>query len=98
MKKNIVDFELYTEEKAKKQQLVRKHIDYVKTFHEKFGEILEKASPEFWKLLLFDLLKKLVEFKELSNEDLSHQLNTLIQDEQAIKYLVTFRKELCEFL
>lgn len=37
-----------------------KHIDHVKTFYDKFGEILVKESPEFWKLLLFDILKKIV--------------------------------------
>lgn len=98
LQKNVVDFQLYSEEKTNKQKEVRKHIDYVKTFHDKFGEILEKKSPEFWKLLLFDLLKKIVECKDMPDEELSHQLNTLVQDDSAIKYLVTFRKELSEFL
>lgn len=48
--------------------------------------------------MLFDLLKKIVECKHMPDEELAHQLNTLVQDDSAIKYLVTFRKELCEFL
>ena len=59
---------MYNEETNEKQKQAKKHIDYVKTFHEKFGDILVKQSPEFWKLLLFDLFKKLLEHKEKTNE------------------------------
>lgn len=38
-------------------------MDYVKTFYDKFGEILHEQSPDFWKLLLFDLLKKVLSGK-----------------------------------
>ena len=84
---------MYCIEKNEKQKMAKKHIDYVKTFYEKFGDILAKLSPEYWKLLLFDLFRKILDHKEDSNDDLAHQLNTLMpNEEQAIKYLVTFRK------
>lgn len=90
---NYVDFQMYCPEKNDKQKMAKKHIDYVKTFYDKFGEILIKQSPEYWKLLLFDLFRRILECKESSNEELSHQLNTLLPGEElAIKYLVTFRK------
>jgi hypothetical protein len=37
--------------------------NYVQEFHEKFKSVLMKASPEFWTLLLFDILKELCNTK-----------------------------------
>lgn len=89
---NYVDFQMYNTEKNDKQKQAKKHLDYVKTFYDKFSDILIKNSPEYWKLLLFDLFRKILDCKLQSNEDLSHELNTLIPNEdQPIKYLVTFR-------
>lgn len=86
---------MYSEEKNQKQKEAKKHIDYVKTFYEKFGEILQEQSPEHWKLLLFDVLNRVLEFKGKDEEDLSNALNILLPNQdKAIRYLVNFRAEL----
>ena len=36
---------MYNTEKNDKQKMAKKHIDYVKTFYDKFGDILTKQSP-----------------------------------------------------
>lgn len=63
---------MYTEQKTKNEKMAKKHQDYVKTFYDKFGEALHEKSPEHWKLLLYDILNKILECKEKSNESLEH--------------------------
>jgi hypothetical protein len=46
---------------------MKKHFDHVKTFHEKFGDIILKHSPEYWKILLFELLDKVEKSKGRPN-------------------------------
>ena len=54
-----------------------------------------KTAPDFWKLLLFDILEKVLKHKQDSDQELAHQLNSLLPgQEKAIKYLITFRKEM----
>lgn len=71
--------------------------DYIKEFNEQFVPILEKNSPEYWKLLYFDILK-LVSDARKTDADLQGELFAFIPDDKAIKYLITFRKEICAFL
>ena len=53
-------------------------MDYINTFLEKFGDVLVKHSPEFWKLLMFDLLEKIEKSKNKPNEDLFNELNVVL--------------------
>jgi hypothetical protein len=59
--------------------------------------VLQKESPEFWQLNLFDILKLVSNLKK-TDQDLRQELPINLPDEQGIKYLITFRKEICGFL
>lgn len=50
-------------------------------------------------MLLYDIFEKLSKYRGESDGYLYHEFNLIIPDEvEAIKYLITFRKELCLFL
>jgi hypothetical protein len=58
---------------------------------------MQRESPEFWQLNLFDILK-LVSNPKKTDYELQQELPVNLPDEQGIKYLITFRKEICLYL
>jgi len=56
-----------------------------------------KKSPEFWQLLLFDVLKHLCN-KKKTNAELQSIIMDLLENPEAAEYLITFRIELVRYL
>ena len=71
--------------------------DYIKSFNEQFGHILMQQSPEYWQTMLYDILVSLAD-KKKTEAELQAELYQFIPDDKGIKYLITFRKEICEYL
>ena len=96
---NPINFKVYSHEKGNSEEEEKRHVDYIEIFQEKFGEALERVSPEYWRLLLHNILSTILKNKAKSDEVLSNELNTLLpEEENTVKYLITFRKQFCEFL
>lgn len=69
----------------------------MKDFFDKHGLTLMEVSRDYWQLLMFDLLKELCDLKN-SISDLEIKLYSMLKNVEAVKYLLTFRKEIVAYL
>jgi hypothetical protein len=67
--------------------------NYAREFYDKFKDVLMGRSPEYWQQLLYDVLKQVCN-KRKNLTDLRITLLDLLQSDEAVNYLVSFRKEL----
>lgn len=47
---------------------------------------------------MYELFERLYKSKEISAENLANELFTIVPHEKLVKYLTTFRKDICECL
>jgi len=57
-----------------------------------------KQSPEHWKFLMYSLFEHLNNNQGTTEDNLASGLYTLVQDEKLVKYLVTFKTDICKCL
>jgi hypothetical protein len=97
LKNNIVETRLLEEDASKLGKQLKDNTNYVKDFFDTFGDILKSHSPEFWQLVLYDILKMVADPRK-TDKQLNDELFAHLPDHQAIKYLTTFRKEITLYL
>lgn len=97
LQNNIIESRLLEEDASKLGLQLKENTNYVKDFFDMFGDVIKSNSPEFWELVLYDILKMVGDQKK-PDRQVSEELYLLIPDNQAIKYLITFRKEISLYL
>ncbi|CAD8152858.1 unnamed protein product [Paramecium pentaurelia] len=75
----------------------RENINYLSEFDKQFHNVLVKASPEYWQLLVFDLLKDLCD-KTLTNQVLECKFYDILKNVKAAQFLLIYRKEIVKYL
>lgn len=95
---NQVNFKLFLEYDHVKDKQDKLHVNFVQDFFDQFGDILMKQSPEHWKFLMYSLFENLNNNKGNTDDNLASGLYNLVQDQQLVKYLVTFKNDICKCL
>lgn len=96
-----IQLDLWKKEEQQEDRSVvvaeRQGKNYIADFFEKHGSVLLSVSQQYWELLLFDILRELSNPK-LSNAELEIRLFAMLKNVEAIKYLLTFRKEMVVYM
>lgn len=57
-----------------------------------------QQSPEFWKMLMYELFERLYKNRGNTEDILTNELFSLVPNEKLVKYLVTFKDDICKCL
>lgn len=71
--------------------------NYVKEFYNKFKAQIMQKSPEFWQLLIYDILKLLMK-KTINNNTIKIEVIKLLDSEEIANYLIEFKDDLVKYL
>lgn len=95
---NQVNFKLFLEFEKVKERENKLHTNFVQDFHSEFGGILIQQSPEYWKMLMYELFERLHKNRGNTEDILTNELFALVPNEKLVKYLVTFKDDICKCL
>ena len=98
---NTVEFKFgygENQELDKVKTIFYENKNYVREFYDKFKDVLQKQSPEFWQYLLYDILKMLCNKAKSQKELQVYLYKELDQNTDAMNYLLTYRMEIVKSL
>lgn len=87
-----------SDESADEQLLEsRDQKNYVQEFFTRWGKLIVAASPEFWHLMLYDMLRELCDPK-CTNRELELKFFELLKSAEPVQFLLTMRKNIVAYL